>query len=84
MTTTPSHKTAKLIRAYAQSRIDDPDEVPPILSAILTTYDTEAVCHMGRALLCIQHGLSDPPFRLGGAMCDPRITEIAARLGWTA
>ena len=41
----------------------------------------EACCHMGRALLLIEDGLSDPPYRLGGGDCDPRKAYIAARLG---
>jgi len=88
--TIPAVETAKLIREYAQWAIDNTtadDEAPdPLLLAIVKTDATmaDACCHMGRALLCIEHGLEDPPYRLGGDMCDPRVTIIAARLGWTA
>jgi hypothetical protein len=88
MTTTPNIETARLVREYAQWVIDecyDPDDdVAPLLLAITqTTHPSEAtaVCHMGRALLCLHDSLSDPPYRLGGERCDERVMLLAARLG---
>ncbi len=90
MSTTPNIETAKLIRTYAQSLLDDctgqDEDAPPLVLAILNTKadDAEACCHMGRALLCIHDGLSDAPSRIGGPMCDLSVTVIAARLGMTS
>lgn len=82
MTTFPNHETAKLIRAYAISAMD-PAAAQPLIWAIVETNaaTAEACCHLGRALILIEDGLSDLPHRVGGDMCDPRKTEIATRLG---
>lgn len=85
--TTPNMKAAKLIRAYAQRALDENGDTTadnmPLARAIVTTNAStaEACCFMGRALLLIEDGLSDPPYRIGGAMCDPAKTTIAQRLG---
>ena len=57
--------------------------VSATLRAIVETdaSEAEACCHMGRALLCLIGSFADPPFRLGGALCDSRLLEIARRLG---
>lgn len=89
MTTFFAHETAELIRAYAAATIlecmgeGEDGTYDHLLDAIVLTDATtaEACCHMGRALICLEEGLSDPPFRLGGDMCDPRVTEISVRLG---
>lgn len=83
-TTTPNAETAKLVQAYAQAALDRDDSADQhLIWAIVKTDATsvEACCHMGRAMLLIEDGLSDLPYRLGGEMCDPRKTEIAHRLG---
>lgn len=86
--TTPNMETARLIREYAQWALDEcfseSDPPPNLLLAIAKTPagDDEACCHMGRAMLAIEQSYADPPYRLGGTMCDPRITEIARLLGF--
>ena len=79
--TTPNIETAALIREYAQWLLDECGHTP-LLAAIVNTdaSSAEGCCHMGRALIALTDGLSDPPYRVGGAMCDPRVTEIARRL----
>jgi hypothetical protein len=85
---TPQQITARLIRAYADAIMTEQmgegeaGAYDALLDAIAKTNggDAEACCHMGAALLCIEEGLADAPFRLGGEDCDPRRTEIASRL----
>lgn len=85
--TTPTIETARLVREYAQWALDecylDNETKDPLLTAIVGTKpaDAEACCHMGCALIALEEATSDAPYRLGGDMCDPRITEIAKRLG---
>jgi hypothetical protein len=84
MTTFPAHETAALIREYAQWALDECWNSPEhLLLAIIDTDATTAgaCCHMGRAMIEIEQGLEDHVYRLGGEMCDPRMTEIARRLG---
>ena len=85
-TTTPADETAKLIKAYAVAQLadigDEPDEPPHMFLAVATMDGAEAVCHLGRAMLCWEHALFDPRYRIGGDLCDPRLTEIATRLDW--
>ena len=79
----PTDVTASLIRAYAASGLENygEDETPiALLTAIMESEGTEEACHLGRALLAREESLSDPPYRLGGEMCDSRKTEIAKRL----
>lgn len=86
---TPQIETARLIRAYVDDILTeqmgdgDGGAYDHLLDAIMgtDTSDAEACCHMGRALLCLHHGLSDPLYRLGGTLCDTRLTEISRRLG---
>jgi hypothetical protein len=80
---TPASITADLIRAYALHATMNygEDEAPiALLTAIVESNGPEETCHLGAALLAREDGLSDPPYRLGGEMCDPRKTEIATRL----
>ena len=81
----PCEVTATLIRAFAQAEVAadySEDERPAaLLLAIRDTIDPQEVCHLGRALLVRDDVLSDPPYRLGGAMCVSERAEIARRLG---
>jgi hypothetical protein len=85
-TITPNSMTAALIAAYAKAQIAEgygEDETPAaILLAIQQAEGAEETCHLGRALLARHDALADPPYRLGGDRCDPRLTEIAARLDY--
>lgn len=84
---TPMHETASLIRAYVADLLTGYGEDEPpaaILAAVKEAQTADEVCHLGRALLCRHQSLSDPPYRLGGAMCDRRLADIATRLDWTA
>jgi len=84
-TITPQNKIARLIATYAAEQIATgygDDETPAaILSAIADTTNDDETCHLGHALLARHQALADAPYRLGGEMCDPRLTEIAGRLG---
>ena len=92
MTTFRARETAQMIRAYATAVLTecmgdgDGGTFDHLLDAITGTDATmaEACCHMGRALLCLHDRFADSPYRIGRIDCDPRITEIAARLGITA
>jgi len=86
---TPNSQTAALIRTYAAAAIadggyDEDAPAPAILTAITQALTADEACDLGRALLARSHALSDAPYRIGGEMCDPRLAEIAARLGWAA
>lgn len=86
--TTPNQFAAAEILAYAREALRDnygEDETPAaILIAIVCAQSSEEACHLGRALLARHASLADPPYRLGGESCDPRLTEIADRLGYDA
>jgi hypothetical protein len=87
--TTPNMKTAELIRAYVRAICqDEPGDVEfgayDLLQATIMETDSsaaDAICRMGRALICLHQGLADPAYRIGGSMCDSRLLEIAERLG---
>jgi len=84
MAITPASITAGLVHAYAASALQNhsEDETPiALLTAITESESSEETNHLGRALLTREDSLSDPPYRLGGDRCDPRKTELAARLG---
>jgi hypothetical protein len=88
---TPNMMTAELIQAYAQRIVTecmgdgDAGAYDHLLEAILKTDATDAgaCCYMGRAMLEIEESLSDPPYRLDGAMCDPERLKLAHLLGVT-
>lgn len=85
--TTTNGAAATLLRAYAAAQIAEgygEDEAPAgILTAIVESGSPSETGYLGCALLVRHHRLSDPPYRLGGKLCDPRLTEIAALLGVT-
>lgn len=78
--------TANLIKSYVNLMLEEclgeDEAIPAILTAIVGAQSSEEACHLGRALLARHAALADPPFRLGGEHCDPRLTEIADRLGY--
>jgi hypothetical protein len=77
---TNDHHTAYRFRDPAQSLRRSGDR---ILLAIREAIGNEEMLHLAHAFLIRAHQLSDPPYRIGGALCDPRLTEIAKRLRWT-
>nr|WP_294546901.1 hypothetical protein [uncultured Rhodopila sp.] len=75
----------KILKYVKQEAAELGDEPLPTLFVALREAETHAeVRALGHALLCRIYALSDPPYRIGGERCDPRLTEIAAGLGWTA
>lgn len=93
---TTEQETAQLIREYVEWVLDngigngDLGPYDPLLDAIAQTAEqsdaatAEACCHMGRALICLEQSVEDAKYRLGGDECDPRMTEMARRLGMLA
>jgi hypothetical protein len=88
----PIVETARIIRELATEALSDVGDTPGepsatelLLKAITKTdaSEAEACCHMGRALLCLHHSFSDPPYRYGGKYYPPVYQLIALRLGWT-
>ena len=77
-----------MIRAYAAARVaeaTDGDETPlPLFLAVADATVEGEVRALGHAILCRHTALSDAPYRVGGEMCDPDISAIAAALDYSA
>ena len=81
---TPNQETAKLISDYAfnETREYDDDNPPHILLAIICSQSAEETIALGHALLCRTDSLADKSYRIGAPDCDPRLYDIALRLGY--